>query len=40
MMPSSINVLIKLQEERVEVPQRSPPAGLHQTTLGARDQLE
>ena len=39
-MPSSTNVLIKLQEERVEVVQRCPPAGVHQTTLGTKDQLE
>ena len=39
-MPSSINVLINLEEEVIEVLQRSPLAGVHQTTLDGKDWLE
>ena len=36
-MPSSINVLINLEEDLLEVLQRSALAGVHQTTLDAKD---
>ena len=40
MIPSSLNVLINFQEERVEVLQRSPLAAVHQTTHDAKGHLE
>ena len=36
-MPSSVNVLINLEEELIEVLQRSPLAGVHQMTLDEKD---